>query len=277
MTQEELNQALFDKVNDEMKQYADWLLKQKPEEILSHAASYTIKFDIVSAFESVDFSEDQARALLQSDTILDDIYNIFDTEETAVMDAIVDTIKSRAEAVIMTNNSTARIPVYPYSGDYAQEHGELDQYRESHKLNLACKVAIQTAIANHHDGSQLDPEAVHQVVARFGQARTSFILVNTIQQKDYDGRFSPRNKAWARPVPIFPDENTFGDNNRQRYVLNTNPGLVDVFTNVFRKEYCREEQQVQKVKPSIRKKLQEPTPKKNSPKISANFKGTEER
>lgn len=37
MTTEELNQALWAKVNDEMKHFSNWLLKQTPEEVLNHA------------------------------------------------------------------------------------------------------------------------------------------------------------------------------------------------------------------------------------------------
>ena len=39
-------------------------------------------------------------------------------------------------------------PVYFHSGAYAQEHGELDQYRASRKANMACKEAIEQAIAD---------------------------------------------------------------------------------------------------------------------------------
>lgn len=216
-----------------MKQYAAWLLKQPPADILSNAAPYIVKYDIVSALENIDLSDEQARALLQSDTPLDDLYNAFDSDEVSVLDAITDAIENHADAVVMKNMEKAELPVYPYSGDYAQEHGELEQYRESNKLNMACKAAIQSAIANHHNGMRLDPEAAHSVVAQFGKARTSFILANTIQNKDYDGRFSPGNKAWERPIPILPDENTFGDNCRQRYVLSTHPGLVDTFVKVL--------------------------------------------
>ena len=275
MTTDELNQALYEKANNEMKHFANWLLKQTPEEVLNHAYEYVTKADIVADLEYIALEAAQARALLQSDTPLDDIYKAYDNQETSVMDIITDCIESRADAVIAMNSETAQIPVYPYSGDYAQEHGEVDQYRESNRLNIACKQAIQTAIASHHDGMCLDPEAAHSVVAQFGKARTSFILANTIQQKDYDGRFSPGNKAWARPIPILPDENTFGDNCRQRYILSTHPGLVDTFVNVFRKEYCQEQQQVQKVKPSVRQKLQATQPQKNAPKISAHFKQKE--
>lgn len=270
MTQEQLNTALYEKMKEEMKHFSDWLLTQPAEEVLNHAYEYVTKQDILSDMEYLELSEERARALLQSDTPLEDVYKAYDSQETSVMDIITDCIESRADAVIAMNIETANVPVYPYSGDYAEEQGELPQYRESKQLNISCKAAIQAAIAEHYDGKQLDPEAVHKVVAQFGKARTSFVLVNTIQQKDYDGRISPGNKAWARPFTIYPDSNYFGHDQRLRYVVDSHPGLVDVFVNTFRKAYCQE-QQVQKVKPSVREKLKV-QPQKNAPNVSAHFR-----
>lgn len=273
MTQKEMNAALFDKMNEEMKQFSSWLLTQPPEEILNHSYEYATKFDIISDMEGIELSEERARALLQSDTPLNDVYKAYDKQETFAMDIITNCIESRADAVISLNRETASLTVYPYSGDYAYDHGELDQYRESNKLNVACKEAIQAAISRHYNGEHLDEEAVHLVVARFGAARTSFVLANTVQEKDWDGRFSQSNKGWARPIPILPDENTFGNNNRLRYVVNSHPGLIDMFISIFRKEYCQEKP-VQTVKPSVRAKLREPR-KPTSPKRSAKSKGQE--
>ena len=171
MTTEELNQALFEKVNNEMKHFSNWLLKQTPEKVLNHAYEYVTKFDIISDIECIELSDERARALLQSDTPLEDIYKAYDNQETSVMDIITDCIESRADAVIVMNSETSQKPVYPYSGDYAQEHGEVDQYRESNKLNIACKQAIQTAIASHHDGMRLDPEAAHSSFWRTPSSR----------------------------------------------------------------------------------------------------------
>lgn len=271
MTQKEMNAALFDKMNEEMKQFSNWLLTQPPEEILNHSYEYATKFDIIADIECLELSTERARALLQSDTPLNDVYKAYDKQETFAMDIITNCIESRADAVISLNRETANLTVYPYSGDYAYDHGELDQYRESNKLNVACKEAIQAAISKHYNGQQLDEEAVHLVVARFGKARTSFILANTVQEKDWDGRFSQSNKGWARPIPILPDENTFGNSNRLRYVVNSHPGLIDTFISIFRKEYCQEKP-VQTVKPSVRAKLREPQ-KPTSPKRSAKSKG----
>ena len=41
-------------------------------------------------------------------------------------------------------------PIYFHSATYAHEHGELDQYRASHKANIACKEAIEQAIADNY-------------------------------------------------------------------------------------------------------------------------------
>lgn len=55
-------------------------------------------------------------------------------------------------------------------------------------------------------------------------------------------------------------------------IVNSHPGLTDLFVSAFRKELCR--QQEKTVKPSVLDKLQR-QPIKNSPKISANFHGQE--
>ena len=43
---------------------------------------------------------------------------------------------------------TTQLYIYPAS--YAHEHGELEQYRASYKANIACKEAIEQAIADHY-------------------------------------------------------------------------------------------------------------------------------
>ena len=48
MNAEQLNATLFTKMNEEMQDFADWLLKQAPEVILNHAIEYATKFDILS-------------------------------------------------------------------------------------------------------------------------------------------------------------------------------------------------------------------------------------
>ena len=43
-------------------------------------------------------------------------------------------------------SETANIPVYKQSAEYAIEHDELPTYRESFRVNMACRDALEAAI-----------------------------------------------------------------------------------------------------------------------------------
>ena len=269
----ELNAALYAKMEAEMTDFANWLLKQPPEVILNHAIEYATKFDIVSIMETTDLSAEKARALLSLEEPLDAIYKDYGESSSNSLDVLVSFIEDKADELLSANQANAAVQVYPYSGEVAEREGDLEWYRQSHKLNIACKNEIEWAIAQNYSNNTLNDEAVHQVVAKFGLPRTAFVLVNTIREKDWDGRISHDNKAWAKRVPIYPDVDTFGQNKRLKYVVDCNAGLTDIFVNILRREY-RQQEQPQQVKPSVRDKLKV-QPKRNSPKISANSKGQE--
>lgn len=275
MITEEWNLKLYKQAEAELAQFPDWLCQQPAAEILSHAYEYTVKSDILMTLENVDFPPEQCRAILQSPSPLEDLYKETGKIDLSVLDILRDCIENRADTLLKAQQEKNQKFVYPHSASYARENWQLEQYREFTRLNIACKDAMEAAIAKHHDGANLDAEAVHQVVAEFGKPRTSFVLINTIQAKEYDGRFSPQNKSWARPYLILPDVDSFGNNRRLEYVVNAHPGLVNVFADVFRREYCQEKPPVQKGKPSVREKLTESAPKVTSPKISAKLKEAE--
>ena len=90
------------------------------------------------------------------------------------------------------------VPVYKYPASHAQEHDELNAYRASNKANMACKEAIEEAIRDHYRDNCLGSDAVKQVVEQFGYDRVFHVLAVTVQQKDWDGRISQDNKAWAK-------------------------------------------------------------------------------
>ena len=269
----ELNAALYAKMEEELTDFANWLLKQPPEVILNHAIEYAAKFDIVSIMETTELSADKARALLSLEEPLDAIFKDYDDSPQNSLDVLVSFIQDKADELLSTNQANAAVQVYPYSGEVAEREGDLEWYRQSHKLNIACKNEIEGAIARNYADNTLSDEAVHQVVAQFGLPRTAFVLVNTIREKDWDGRISHDNKAWAKRVPVYPDVDAFGQNKRLKYVVDCNAGLTDIFVNILRREY-RQQEQPHQVKPSVRDKLKV-QPKRNLPKISANSKGQE--
>lgn len=128
------------------------------------------------------------------------------------------------------------------------------QYNLSYQANSACKEAIEQTISAHYAENRLDTEAaVKDVLEKFGTERVQFILANTIQRKNYDGRISQDNKAWAKTIPTLEDS---GASRHCAYLVvdQVNPGLTDLFTRQFRK--VAQEQQ----KSSVLQKLKQEPP-----------------
>lgn len=76
MNNKELNQKLYNKLVEEENRFIEDLKKRTVEDILMHgyAFEYTMRQDILSVMEYLELSDDQARALLMSDTPLEDLY-----------------------------------------------------------------------------------------------------------------------------------------------------------------------------------------------------------
>ncbi len=273
MTNEERNTALYQKMFAEQEKFRDWLKGQPPEEILNHAYEYTIREDILMSLEYHDLSDAQAEALIKSPSPLTDVFRDFEKRETDHMETIWDCLESRADTILEEQCQALReTPMYPYPASYAQEHGELEQYRASNRANIACKEAIEAAIREHYHDNQLDSQAAPQVVNAFGLDRTMYVLAITVQQKDWDARFSPGNKKWAKTIPIQKNPDAWGTDRNTQFVVNSHSGLTDLFLSTVRQEYCQKQEKAHK--PSVRAKLQA-TPKTTSPKISAKLKREE--
>lgn len=65
MDQNQLNDALYDKMDKEQQEYRAWLTAQPPDEILDHAAEFTIREDILVEMEVVELPTEQAAAWLR--------------------------------------------------------------------------------------------------------------------------------------------------------------------------------------------------------------------
>lgn len=74
-------------------------------------------------------------------------------------------------------SETANIPVYKQSAEYAIEHDELPTYRESFRVNMACRDALEAAIyESYHDYCLDTGKAAAQVAAQFGMERVRMCL-----------------------------------------------------------------------------------------------------
>ena len=255
MTNEELNTKVYEKLFDEQQKYKGWLLTQSPEEILNHAYEYTVREDIVLGMEYLDLRDEQAKALLTSPTPLDEIFHDFEQIEGDHMDVIRGCIETRANDIIEDQRKALlQLPVYPQTAAYAREHGELDSYRASHRANVDCKNAIEDAISAHYKDNRLNMACLKEVTDRFGLDRTAHVVANTIRDKDWDGRISNENKAWAKNADILPDKSAWGSDHTREFVISqTHPGLINLFANQVRRELEREKER----RPSVLKKLKD--------------------
>ena len=81
----------------EQQKYRAWLTTLPPDEILDHAAEFTIREDILVEMEVVELPTEQAAALLASPTPLADVYREWGKVETHHMEDIRDVIENCTE------------------------------------------------------------------------------------------------------------------------------------------------------------------------------------
>lgn len=142
--------------------------------------------------------------------------------------------QEQREAISM--EPIVKTPVYHQSAAYAREHGELEQYRQSHRANIDCKRDIEKTVSAHFDGMRLERKAAPEVIERFGAERVALVLAATVQAKSWDGRFSTANKDWAFSFD-FPDPvNELVFDRRHDYAVETHPAVLDGFINLVRQE-----------------------------------------
>lgn len=96
----ELNTQLYQKMFAEQEGFRAALLTMSPAEILEHAYEYVTREDILLSLEYSDLSAKQAKALLQTDTPLADIYTKWEDRETDHMTDIWDTVENRANELL---------------------------------------------------------------------------------------------------------------------------------------------------------------------------------
>lgn len=155
--------------------------------------------------------------------------------------------------------------VYKPSLAEARAREETDLFRASHRLNIACKGAIEAAIREGFDGMHLKKECIKPVMEEYGPERVEWVLANTIRHLEYDGRFSRSNKEWAGSFPVKED-GTPGHDVSMDFIVGSHPAVLDGFVNMVRRE--REAAKGQPEKPSIKGQLAAPPVPGEKPAIN---------
>ena len=133
--------------------------------------------------------------------------------------------------VLMLNEKNSNLPIYRETANYAYEAGEMEAYRASLAANEECRSAIEAAISSNYADNRLDADAaVKSVLEQFSPERVRYVLANTIQQKDFDGRIPQSLKEWAKSVEVCPE-------NASRFLVDKpNAGLTALFVDAFRQQ-----------------------------------------
>lgn len=118
--------------------------------------------------------------------------------------------------------------LYLSSISEAKRQNEMALWRASHLENIACKQAIEEAIRRGFDGMHLSHDCARGVIEDFGFKRVGWVLAATLQQKQYDGRFSLQNKTWAASTFIPPSDRNY------EFSVESHPAVLDGFVSAFR-------------------------------------------
>lgn len=127
------------------------------------------------------------------------------------------------------------VHVYRYSLSEAKRCNEMNLWRDSHKENIRCRDAIDKMVSEQYSGNILPDEIIKTACQEFGIDRVGWVLANTVNENDYDGRYRPDTKKWARTTFYIPN-----DIHNCEFELRTHPELVNGMVGQYR-TYLKEE------------------------------------
>ena len=266
---EPLDVQLSERLSAEYNFFVSNLMNQKPEVIISFAYEINTKDNIrtYAENEELDLTDEQIKALLSSENVLNEIYQEWNKNESAnSYDDVLTVLQDRADRILLSQERSEKehikqenvpvehletaptadvplehqeeavfsnIPIYAKSLSEARELNELDIYRASRNENHACANMTDAFISKHYNDNSLDSEsALNDLLEKYPIERIALVSAVNIADKNWDGRISDANKAWANAfLENYPD-----DVMRQKgeYYLTAHPGLLNLFVDTVR-------------------------------------------
>ena len=112
---------------------------------------------------------------------------------------------------------------------------------EATMISRNCGLDIEKGISTHFDGMHLNTDFIANLYALYGEERMNYVLANTVQMSDGDGRYSPGNKAWAKEINI-----NNAESDRRAFYVNSHPAVLDGFITAYRKHVKEFKEQLDK-------------------------------
>ena len=122
-----------------------------------------------------------------------------------------------------------------YQEEQAQKRLEEEKERLENQTKIACKEAVEKAVADHFDGYRLADHPEDGVIQEFGAERVSYVLAYTVSCLSHDGRFSEENKEWAKGI----EPKGYG---HADLFISSHPAVLDGFISDVRKYIEREKE-----------------------------------
>jgi len=130
------------------------------------------------------------------------------------------------------------IGIYYGSATAARDAGELDMYRASNAENRRTRDIIDAAISEYFDGCRLPAAALESILIQSSPERVALVLAATLDDKQYDGRFSSENRAWAAGIRRPEGEPESIRECRCWYVCRSHSTILNGLVNQFRRLCC---------------------------------------
>ena len=124
-----------------------------------------------------------------------------------------------------------------YRVEQEQKALEQAQAKMERETKVACKNAIEKAIAEKFDGYRLPKDTAEAVIQEYGFERVSYVLANSVMHKRQDGRFSPENKEWAKAIEPYAMVKN------EDMVVDSHPAVLNGFINQTRR-YIEQEKEL---------------------------------
>ena len=88
-----VNERLYQKMQEEQDEYRAWLLTLPADEVLVHAYDYVTRANILITLEYNDLPEEQAAALLQSKQPLKELFEMWRDRDGIPADTFLDAVQ----------------------------------------------------------------------------------------------------------------------------------------------------------------------------------------
>lgn len=122
-----------------------------------------------------------------------------------------------------------RVPLHLETAEEARQNGCLDEWRESYRETVRCRLRMDQLIAESFDGMHLKVNLPEIICTEFGRDRVMLVLANAVRLRDGDGRFRPNNYEWAENVALL------GGTPNAMFALNSHFAIVNGLIDDFRK------------------------------------------